>query len=388
VPKRKPNRVIEREKTMKANRRAFSSLRIALPTAVVAVMSPVCLTLGAAVYTGEAVPGPRPADSFSLRLAVSQNDRQPLQNVVVLACSNGIPYRLVSKSNSGMNDGILTVVTRVGESLKFFKPGYEPAEYAIEGPIHELSVCMGKLPAPEVSDVAVNVEPSGVLRVVLDSKSSQDPPTVLCSQADNPASSFLMEEVHAGRHSALIPLSGELEPKGTLEFRGKTDQRMCFSWFTTFALFQISQDQDLLGPDSTSFNGNLGLGFPPGSLRGRGYIIATWMPHFDKTPGPGYVQIGKAQRLSLSNGLELRSPATLRMSVHEALLDAAVESFGLYQWDAGRSMWRLLSIKVDDQFRAVEAPLKEMGVFSVFGTRKMTGPKNVNFLQDKGGHRG
>jgi len=348
-----------------------------VPSSSAAVNAPMStgprpLVLSGGPYQTNMVAHGAAADSFSLRLAVFQNDQQALQNVVVFACSDDIPYRLMSKSNSGVNNGILNVATRVGEYLKLFKPGYESAEYAIERPMHELSVHMSKLPAPVVSDVSVSVEPSGALRVVLDSKSCQDPPTVLCSQADNPANSFLMQQVHAGRHSALIPLSDELEPKGIMEFRGKTQQGMRFSWFTTFALIRVSQDQDLLGPDSTSFNGNVGLSFPPGSLRGRGYIIATWTPHLDTTPGPGHVQIGKAQRLSLSQGLEFRGPATLRISVHEALLDGVVESFGLYQWDAVRSTWRLLSMKVDDRFRAVETAVEEMGVFSVFGTRKMS----------------
>lgn len=311
------------------------------------------------------------ADSFPVRLTVSQDAHEPLRNVTVFASGKGNPYRLVSQTDSGVNNGIIDAKTCVGERLSFFKPGYRSLEYVIEKPISEISLRMDRCPTMDVTDVSVDVDASGTLKVVLNSTSYEGPPVVLCSQAGNPGKPITMGQTDTGVYSSAIPLSEDLELNGVLAFRGKSRQGETSCWFTTFALARVLRGQDPFGPESTSFNGNMGLSFPPGSLRGEGYVVATWTPHCDAVPDSAHVQVGKAQRLSFSRGLELCAPAKVRLSVHEALLGKAVGSFELCRWDAGSSKWIPLSSEVDERFRAIEGPVKEPGIFSVFGKLKM-----------------
>jgi photosystem II stability/assembly factor-like uncharacterized protein len=135
---------------------------------------------------------------------------------------------------------------------------------------------------------------------------------------------------------------------------------------STYRLQRVTRDQ---GHDVFSDDGNLSLRLDPGSLPGVDAYIVAMSP--GALPGPlppGLSLVGDAYDVTMSGGLgALERPARLMLRYDRALVNraSAPEGLAIYRWDPNSVSWTAESSSLDDDHRALTAPIMALGTYAL-----------------------
>jgi hypothetical protein len=135
---------------------------------------------------------------------------------------------------------------------------------------------------------------------------------------------------------------------------------------STYRLQRVLNDR---GQDVYSDDGNLSLHLDEGSLPGDEAYLVVMPPGM--LPGPlpaGLALVGDPYDVTASGALaELDLPGVLKLRYDGALIDSSsvLEGLGIYRWDPNSEAWRVVPGELDEEQRALVAPVTALGTYAL-----------------------